>query len=116
MKKLILFISLMMTTSAYADEFVCTLITRVGGKMIDSVSSKNSLFDGMPAMSEIGKDTTYASAAIKQVANRLLLEIHEDIHNRPLKVTIVEGSIQDGISYFRSESNGTSVRVECNKL
>jgi len=115
-KKILTFCITLLATTAYADDFSCSLISRVGGKTVDFASTRLNLFDGMQNMVEIVSHPVYASAAVKQIGARIMLEVHEDIQQKPLKIVVVEGSVIDDISYFRSNSNGTSLTVRCSKI
>lgn len=105
----------LVTSTASAQPYVCTLLTNVNGQRVDLLASKVDVVEGMPSHN-IGENSVYAEAAVKLSAGVLTLEIHEDITKSPLTAVVVEASPGGPISYFRTNSQGTTVKATCNPL
>lgn len=116
MKKSVLFLTgLLVHSVSFAQPYVCSVLTKVNGERVDAMAEKVDVQDGMLTKS-IGKNPVYASAGIKLEGEFLMLEIHEDISTSPLKVVVVEAAAGGRISYFKSNSSGTTVKVTCEPL
>ncbi len=100
---------------SFAQPYICSMLTKVDGERADAVAAKIDVQDGMLATS-IGKNNVYANAAIKLSGEFLMLEIHEDISSKPMKVVVVEAAAGGRIAYFKTNSQGTTVKVTCEPI